>query len=96
MKKLENQTIAELEDLRGKIDDLLAEKRTAEKLAVRQRILEEIKASGFTTEEVIGSHKKKSNGSKRKKDPSREMVGPNGERWSGYGRPPAWVSEMQS
>jgi DNA-binding protein H-NS len=96
MKKLENQSIDELEALRTKIDAVLTAKRNEQKAEVRAKIMAEIRAAGFTPDEVIGSTK--SNGHKRKRtaDPSRAVIGPNGEKWSGYGRRPAWASEMQT
>ena len=83
-------SVAELQKLKGNIDDAIANRRQGELAGLRLQIEELVAQSGFSLEEVMQA-----------KAPKKRIVQPKSadpnnpeQTWSGRGRKPAWVQEL--
>ena len=83
-------SVAELQKLKGNIDDAIANRRQGELAGLRLQIEELVTQSGFSLDEVMQAKAPK----KRIVQP--KYADPNNpeQTWSGRGRKPAWVQEL--
>src|SRR5690349_6415745 len=87
MNGIERLSHAELVELRGEIDRLIAEKQVAERSALKQRLADLAKAQGFSLEEIVGKGRKA-----RGAVPVKYRDPKNPENtWTGRGRMPRWL-----
>ena len=82
--------VAELQKLKGNIDDAIANRRQGELANLRQKIDELVEQAGFTLEEVMQAKAPK----KRVVQPKYANPSNPEETWSGRGRKPAWVQGL--
>lgn len=88
---LSNLSVAELQALKGNIDDFITDRKQSELLALRQEIDEKVERSGFTLDEVLQA---RSNPKKRVVQPKYRNPANPEQTWSGRGRKPVWVDEL--
>jgi DNA-binding protein H-NS len=84
-------TYAELTDMERRIARLKAEKQESERAAVRQKVIEMVKAHGFDIRELFdGRRRGKGKGAVAPKyrDPKNRD-----NTWTGRGRMPRWMAE---
>jgi DNA-binding protein H-NS len=87
MNGFDKMSHAELLDLRGEIDRLIAEKQVAERAALKQRLADIAKAQGFALEDIVGKGRKL-----RGAVPVKYRDPKNPENtWTGRGRMPRWL-----
>jgi DNA-binding protein H-NS len=84
---LEKMSYAELAALRPQVDRLMADKQTAERAGLRQKMADVAAAAGLTLDEVLGKRRKgKGSVAIKYRDPK------NSENtWTGRGRMPRWM-----
>lgn len=76
-------------------EELLAEKREDEKRALMEEFRMKAAQRGIPFEEITGRQ-----GRRKRSDAGKSVApkyrGPKGELWSGRGRPPRWVVELEA
>ncbi|MBU0655324.1 MAG: H-NS histone family protein [Gammaproteobacteria bacterium] len=87
---ISNLSVAELEALRGSIENVIGNRRQTELLSLRQAIEDMVDEAGFTLEEVMQATASK----KRTVAPKYQNPADNSQTWSGRGRKPGWVEEL--
>lgn len=87
---ISNLSVAELEALRGSIENVIGNRRQTELLSLRQAIEDMVEEAGFTLEEVMQATASK----KRTVAPKYQNPADNSQTWSGRGRKPGWVEEL--
>ncbi|MEB4589546.1 H-NS histone family protein [Candidatus Thiothrix sp. Deng01] len=85
-------SVAELERLKGSIDNAIANRRDTELTGLREQIEEMVANAGFTIDEVMQARTSK----KRIIKPKYRNPNNPEQTWSGRGRKPAWVEEWTS
>ena len=84
---LDKMSHAELLELRGEIDRLIAEKQVAERGALKQRLADLAKAQGFSLEEIVGKTRKPRGAVPVKYRDPKNLD----NTWTGRGRMPRWL-----
>jgi DNA-binding protein H-NS len=92
--QLEKMTVAELQDLRGRVDHAIVARRQREKSDFRERVEAMAKEAGIVIGDVFGGRrgrggKAKGGGDVKYRHPSDPTL-----TWSGRGRKPNWVHEI--
>ena len=87
MAKLEKMSLRQLEDLQVELDAARAAKASAEREAVKARLIQEAKDAGFSIEELFGKGRK----SGGKVAPKYRNPKNAAETWTGRGRRPLWL-----
>ena len=85
MNGLEKMSYAELADIEAQIERLKSEKQNAERIAVRQRLVDLAKEHGFDIHDLFGKGRKGSVAVK-----FRDPKNPD-NTWTGRGRMPRWM-----
>ncbi|QLQ32377.1 MAG: H-NS histone family protein [Candidatus Thiothrix singaporensis] len=85
-------SVAELERLKGSIDNAIANRRDTELTGLREAIEEMVANAGFTIDEVMQARTSK----KRIIKPKYRNPNNPEQAWSGRGRKPGWVEEWTS
>lgn len=85
-------SVAELERLKGSIDNAIANRRDTELTGLREQIEEMVANAGFTIDEVMQARTSK----KRIIKPKYRNPNNPEQTWSGRGRKPGWVEEWTS
>jgi DNA-binding protein H-NS len=86
---LDKMSYAELAGIEARIGRLKAEKQSAERADLRQKVIDTVKAAGFTMEELFGKGGRAGKGGKvapKYRDPKNP-----GNTWTGRGRMPRWM-----
>jgi DNA-binding protein H-NS len=86
---LDKMSSAELAGMETTIARLKAAKQNAERAELRQKVIDTVKAAGFTMEELFGKGKRAGKGGKvapKYRDPKNP-----GNSWTGRGRMPRWM-----
>lgn len=85
---LEKMSYGELTALRNEIDAVLARKQAEEKEALKSKLAEMAKASGFSIEDIVGKGVRGGKGSVpiKYRDPKNAQ-----NTWTGRGRMPRWM-----
>ncbi|MBR0663998.1 H-NS histone family protein [Roseomonas hellenica] len=98
---LDGMTVPELEELiaaaRGKIGEIQAEAR----VTMRAKLEEMAASAGLTLEEIVGAGAAARSSRKPPQKPIGKSVpvkyrSPNGDTWSGRGRPPRWLAVLEA
>ena len=84
----ENMSYAELIELRGRVDRLMAEKKNEARSELREKMADLAKAEGMTLEDVLGGKRGRGKGSVAIK--YRDPKNPE-NTWTGRGRMPRWM-----
>ncbi len=84
---LDKMSHADLLALRAEVDRLIADRQSAEKNVLRQRLVELAKAQGFTLEDVLGKSRKRGAVPIKYRDPKNPQ-----NTWTGRGRTPRWLT----
>jgi DNA-binding protein H-NS len=87
-KKLENMSLAELSKMQADIERIKMDKKTAERAAVREKIVKVAKEHGFEIQELLG---RKGNGTGRRGKVPVKYRDSEGNTWTGRGRMPRWM-----
>ncbi|HRJ52778.1 MAG TPA: H-NS histone family protein [Candidatus Thiothrix moscowensis] len=87
---ISNLSVAELEALRGSIENVIGSRRQTELVNLRQAIEDMVEEAGFTLEEVMQAAPPKKRAVPAK---YRNPADPS-QTWSGRGRKPGWVEEL--
>lgn len=87
---ISNLSVAELEALRGSIENVIVNRRQSELVNLRNAIEEMVADSGFTLDEVMQATASK----KRTVAPKYQNPADPSQTWSGRGRKPGWVEEL--
>ena len=87
---ISNLTVAQLEALRGSIDNAIVSRRETELVNLRQKMEEMAEDAGFTLEEIMQARATK----KRVIEPKYRNPNNAEQTWSGRGRKPSWVEEL--
>jgi DNA-binding protein H-NS len=82
---LEKMSYAELADMQSQIDRLKIEKQSAERNAVRQRLVDVAKEHGFDIHDLFGKGRKGTVAVKYRDPKNPENT------WTGRGRMPRWM-----
>ena len=104
---LKNMSVADLVALRDRVQQELARKISVERNALEKQIaaLEELKAGAPTAQDAAkpaSRRRKKSDEPKSSTRPpakrraAASYQGPNGEAWSGFGRAPRWLTDLEA
>ena len=87
-KNLENMSYAELTELKGNIERVMAEKQVAEKAALRQKLASLAEKGGFSLDDLLGKGRKATGKVAVKyRDPKNPE-----NTWTGRGRMPRWMT----
>ncbi len=87
---LEKMNLADLKDLKVRVEQALVEREKSERIQVRQKIEAMAAQAGFSIDEVIG----KSSGSKGSKVAIKyRNPKDSSQTWTGRGRMPIWLAE---
>jgi DNA-binding protein H-NS len=87
-KKLENMSFTELAKMEADIERIKAQKQSAEREAVREKILGIAKQHGFDIRELFG---RKDNGKRVHGKVAVKYRDNAGNTWTGRGRMPRWM-----
>lgn len=87
---ISNLSVAELEALRGSIENVIVNRRQTELVTLRKSIEDMVEEAGFTLEEVMQASTSK----KRTVAPKYQNPEDPSQTWSGRGRKPGWVEEL--
>ena len=90
---LDKSSLAELKDLRARVDQAIAEREVTERLALRQKMEAMAAESGFSMDELLetpraSSPRKGSTVAIKYRNPKDVM-----QTWTGRGRPPRWLAD---
>ncbi len=88
--ELDKMSYAELAGMETRIARLKSEKQNAERAELRQKVIDTVKAAGFTMEELFGKGGRGGKGGKvapKYRDPKNP-----GNTWTGRGRMPRWMT----
>jgi DNA-binding protein H-NS len=85
-KNLENMSFTELAAMQARIERLKVEKQSAERAAVRQKLIDMAKEHGFDIHELLGR------GRKGKGSVAVKYRDGAGNTWTGRGRMPRWMT----
>jgi len=105
MTDIDNLSAPELKALAERADKLAAERAAQDRAAFRNRVLNDIKAAGYTVADILGSDKPAKAPKERKRaiNPHDRRHGPrppkyqhpnDGRTWSGRGAQPAWFRDL--
>lgn len=83
-------SVAELEALRGSIENVIVNRRQTELVNLRKAIEDMVEEAGFTLDEVMQATASK----KRTVAPKYQNPADPSQTWSGRGRKPGWVEEL--
>lgn len=83
---IEKLSYAELVALRSEIDALMARKQSEEKEALKHKLSEMAKASGFSIDDIVGKGRGKGTVPIKYRDPKNAQ-----NTWTGRGRMPRWM-----
>lgn len=92
---ISNLSVADLEKLKGSIDQVIASRRDSELTKLCTTIEEMVDESGFSLEEVLQRLQARPEKKRIIKPKYRNPANPE-QTWSGRGRKPHWVEEWQS
>lgn len=87
---ISNLSVAELEALRGSIENVIVNRRQTELVSLRKAIEDMVEEAGFSLEEVMQATTSK----KRTVAPKYQNPDDASQTWSGRGRKPGWVEEL--
>lgn len=90
-KDLKSMSSKDLEELRDRIDDVIADVRSEEKKQALQKVQEVASEFGFSLDELVNSSPKKK---KATAEPKYRNPDNPDQTWSGLGRKPAWVKSL--
>ena len=104
---LKSMSVADLVALRDKVQSELSRKIEVERLALEKQIaalteLESGQAAAPVADKAPRRRSKKADTSKSsKRKPAKRRAaaryqGPNGENWSGFGRTPRWLTDLEA
>lgn len=88
-------SVAELEKLKGSIDQIIASRRDSELANLCSAIEDMVGESGFSMDEVLQTLQNRPDKKRTIKPKYRNPANPE-ETWSGRGRKPRWVEEWMS
>jgi DNA-binding protein H-NS len=85
---LENMSVAELTELRVRVDRLLVSRKNEARVKLREKMASLAKAEGLSLQEVLGAKGRRGKGSVaiKYRDPSNPA-----NTWTGRGRMPRWM-----
>ena len=99
---LDKLTLAELTALKSKVEAAIITRKETEKSEALTKIRALAAESGFTLEELV-KVPRKPRGSGTEKSDKRSAVSPKyappenpGSTWTGRGKPPKWLAEMEA
>lgn len=92
---ISNLSVADLEKLKGSIDQVIASRRDSELAKLCTAIEEMVDESGFSLEEVLQRLQARPEKKRIIKPKYRNPANPE-QTWSGRGRKPHWVEEWQN
>lgn len=87
---ISNLSVAELEALRGSIENVMVGRKQSELANLRKTFEEMAEEAGFTLEEVMEA----TTGKKRVVAAKYQNPADPAQTWSGRGRKPRWVEEL--
>ena len=85
----DKMNLTQLEQVRQRIDALLAEKRTESRNRLIETMKQEAHKQGFKLEDILGSTKKGKNSDVKYRHPKDRSL-----TWSGRGRPSKWLADL--
>lgn len=88
MNGLDKMSVAELKDLRSRIDQAIAERQSAERVQLRQKLEAMAAESGFSLGDLMGNARKGRPVAIKYRNPKDAS-----QTWTGRGRPPRWLAE---
>jgi DNA-binding protein H-NS len=87
-KKLENMSFAELSAMQSRIEHMKVEKQSAERAAVKQKLIDVAKNAGFDIHELFGRGAgRRGKVAIKYRDPQNQA-----NTWTGRGRMPRWMA----
>ena len=98
---LDGMTVPELQELGQAIQAKIEEIRTEARTTMRAKLEEMAASAGLSLEEVIGAGTSGKTDRKAPRKSAGKAVaikyrGPNGDTWSGRGRPPKWLAVLEA
>ena len=86
---LSKMNLAQLKNLRSRLDKAVAEREEAEKVQLRQKVESIVASAGMSLTDLIGSKSRKGRSVAIKYRNPKDAT----QTWTGRGRPPRWLAE---
>ncbi len=101
---LESLDVAELREVAATAERLAQERGDSERRSFIEETRKKAAALGISINDVLGDMASSASGRRRNAKPEKKTRasaavkyrGPNGENWSGRGRPPRWVQAVEA